>query len=149
MADSEEWQLVMICVPSNKDIIPIMVLSRNVFWGKDGRGKGTLGRGLGQSPPNPPPLPPRKMWVCLYPNTSIHQCLLAGKSLLYPLFCIAIGGGKLECLGEKLPHPHPSVDWTLPIYYCRLLLSTLIKWLSMCCKYFSIIMLVKCCSWAA
>ena len=25
---------------------------------------------------------PRRMLVCLYPSTSIHQCLLAGKSFL-------------------------------------------------------------------
>ena len=55
------------------------VLSRNEFFffgggGKMVRGKCTLGRGLGPSP--------RKVLVCLYSSTSIHLCLLAGKSFL-------------------------------------------------------------------
>ena len=42
-------------------------------------------------------IPTRKVLVCLYPSTSICQCLLAGKSLLYPiiLYCNwEIFGGK-------------------------------------------------------
>ena len=50
--------------------------------------------------------------MCLYPSTSICQCLLASKSFLsMPLLLISIGkycgggwvGGKPECVWEKLP----------------------------------------------
>ena len=51
------------------------VLSRNAFLGgKMVRRKCILGRGLEPSP--------RKVLLCLYPSTSISQCLLAGKSFL-------------------------------------------------------------------
>ena len=64
------------------------------------REKCALGRGLGPSP--------RKVLVCLYPSTSIHLCLLAGKSFLNAIILKCNWKnfeGKLECLGEKLPPP--------------------------------------------
>ena len=74
------------------------------MWG--GKGKCTLGRGLGSSP--------RKMLLCLCPSTSVHQFVLAGKNILYichyfNLQLENIWRGKPECLREKpFPHPHPS-----------------------------------------
>ena len=46
-------------------------------------------------------LPPRKMLACLYPSTSIYQCLLAGKSLLYAFFFF-FNGGKMWGGGGEL-----------------------------------------------
>ena len=65
------------------NILSKFYLGTVFFLGGGGmvRGKYTLGRGLGPSL--------RKMLVCLYPSTSIRQCLLAGQARAYfmlPLF---------------------------------------------------------------
>ena len=40
----------------------------------------------GKGEVRPRGLPPRKMLACLYPHTSIHQCLLTGKSFLNAIY---------------------------------------------------------------
>ena len=79
-------------------------LSRNVFLG--GR------RWLGEVHPRQGSgvFPLRKMLVCLTSSTSLQQCILAGKNLLYAiiLYCIEKdlgGGGSLSVWGRSIPPP--------------------------------------------
>ena len=79
------------------------VLSRNEFLGeKMVRGKCTLGRGLGLSPQESVIVPLSK---------HIYSSVSTGRQELFLSHYLKLHlgnllGGKLECLGEKLP-PHP------------------------------------------
>ena len=71
-------------------LMPIRVLSRNVFWGqKMGRGNNTLGSGLGTS----------RAWKCEWASIQAHlrirQCLLEGKNFVFNIiFCCNLERGR-------------------------------------------------------
>ena len=52
------------------------------FLGEGEDGKGEV---------RPRGLPPRKMLACLYPHTSIHQCLLHDRQGLYQCHILQLG----------------------------------------------------------
>ena len=58
---------------------------------------------------------PRKVLVCLYPSTSIRQCLLVGKSFLNAIILNCNwenfrAGVELDCLGENPAHAYRVVS---------------------------------------